>query len=208
MIVKASVAQVGAVPFDVPASVSKAEEWVARAGTDGCHIVVFPEAFIAGYPKGADFDISIGRRTERGRDEFRRYFEASINVPGPETQRLAKSAVAANAYVVIGVMERDLSTYIAPRYFFRTRWDVVRQAPQTDADGRRAPDLGLRRRLDPASVPDTDRQHWRGDLLGELYADAAHPRGWVRFWFLNLNVTPRRDSHAPKPAVVGSFAPA
>ena len=83
MIVKACVAQVGAVPFDVPASVSKAEEWIAKAGADGCQIVVFPQAFIAGYPKGADFDIFIGRRTERGRDEFRRYFEASITVPGP-----------------------------------------------------------------------------------------------------------------------------
>ena len=83
MIVKAGVAQVGAAPFDVQASVSKAEEWIAKAGADGCQLVVFPEALIAGYPKGADFDISIGRRTERGRDEFRRYFEASITVPGP-----------------------------------------------------------------------------------------------------------------------------
>ena len=117
MIVKASVAQVGAVPFDVPASVSKAEEWIARAGADGCQIVVFPEAFIAGYPKGADFDISIGRRTERGRDEFRRYFEASITVPGPETQRVAQSAARANAYVVIGVMSVISARYIAPPCF-------------------------------------------------------------------------------------------
>jgi nitrilase len=118
MIVKACVAQVGAVPFDVPASVSKAEEWIAKAGAEGCQIVVFPEAFIAGYPKGADFDISIGRRTERGRDEFRRYFEASITVPGPETQRLAQSAATANAYVVMGVMERDLGTLYCTALFF------------------------------------------------------------------------------------------
>src|SRR5215471_4894663 len=118
MIVKASVAQVGAVPFDVPASVSKAEEWIAKAGADGCQIVVFPEAFVPGYPKGADFDISIGRRTERGREEFRRYFEASVSVPGPETRFLGEAAAAARVYVVIGVMERDLGTLYCTALFF------------------------------------------------------------------------------------------
>jgi len=59
MIVKASVAQVGAVPFDVPASVAKAEEWMARAGADGCQIVVFPEAFVAGYPKGVRLRLAL-----------------------------------------------------------------------------------------------------------------------------------------------------
>jgi nitrilase len=118
MIVRAAVAQVGAVPFDVQASVAKAQEWIARAAADACQIVVFPEAFIAGYPKGADFDICVGRRTERGRDEFRRYFEASITVPGPETQRLAESAAAARAYVVMVVMERDLGTLYCSALIF------------------------------------------------------------------------------------------
>ncbi|WP_454916077.1 carbon-nitrogen hydrolase family protein [Xanthobacter sediminis] len=118
MKVKAGVAQVGAVPFDVEASLAKAEDWIARAGAEGCEIVVFPEAFLSVYPKGSDFDISIGVRTMRGRDEFRRYFDASITVPGPETERLGKAAAAANTYVVIGVMERDLGTMYCTALFF------------------------------------------------------------------------------------------
>ncbi|MEP9367309.1 carbon-nitrogen hydrolase family protein [Xanthobacter sp. VNH20] len=118
MIVKAGVAQVGAVPFDVEASIAKAEDWIAKAGAAGCQIVVFPEAFISVYPKGSDFDISIGVRTVRGRDEFRRYLDASITVPGPETERLGKAAAAANCFVVMGVMERDLGTmYCTVLYF-------------------------------------------------------------------------------------------
>ncbi|MFG1396239.1 carbon-nitrogen hydrolase family protein [Roseixanthobacter pseudopolyaromaticivorans] len=118
MIVKAGVAQVGAVPFDIEASIAKAEEWIAKAGAAGCQIVVFPEAFISVYPKGSDFDISIGVRTVRGRDEFRRYLDASITVPGPETDRLGKAAAAANCFVVMGVMERDLGTmYCTVLYF-------------------------------------------------------------------------------------------
>ncbi len=118
MIVKAGVAQVGAVPFDVEASIAKAEDWIAKAGEAGCQIVVFPEAFISVYPKGSDFDISIGVRTVRGRDEFRRYLDAAITVPGPETERLGKAAAAANCFVVIGVMERELGTmYCTVLYF-------------------------------------------------------------------------------------------
>src|SRR6516165_5650887 len=105
MNVRAGVAQIGSVPFDVGATLAKTEAWIAKAGASGCQVVVFPEALVAGYPKGADFDISVGRRTERGRAEFARYFEASIVVPGPETERLAQAAGSAGCYVVIGVME-------------------------------------------------------------------------------------------------------
>jgi nitrilase len=118
MTVRTGVAQIGAIPFDVEATVAKIESWIARAGAAGCQLVVFPEAVVAGYPKGSDFDISIGRRTERGRSEFARYFQASITVPGPETERLAQAAGAARCYVVAGVMERDLGTLYCTALFF------------------------------------------------------------------------------------------
>ncbi|MGR7997776.1 MULTISPECIES: carbon-nitrogen hydrolase family protein [unclassified Xanthobacter] len=118
MKITAGVAQVGAVPYDVEASLAKAEAWIAKAGAAGCQIVVFPEAFLSGYPKGSDFDISIGVRTARGRDEFRRYLDAAISVPGPETERLGAAAAAAGTYVVIGVMERELGTQYCTALYF------------------------------------------------------------------------------------------
>jgi nitrilase len=118
MNVRAGVAQIGAMPFHVEATIAKTESWIAKAGGAGCQIVVFPEALVAGYPKGSDFDISVGRRTDRGRAEFARYFEASITVPGPETERLAQAAASAGCYVVVGVMERDLGTLYCTALFF------------------------------------------------------------------------------------------
>lgn len=118
MKITAGIAQVGAVPYDVEASLAKAEAWIAKAGAAGCQIVVFPEAFLSGYPKGSDFDISIGVRTARGRDEFRRYLDAAICVPGPETERLGAAAAAAGTYVVIGVMERELGTQYCTALYF------------------------------------------------------------------------------------------
>src|SRR3546814_12465359 len=49
-----------------------------------------------------------------------------------------------------------------------------RQAPQAHADRRGAAHLGLRRRLDDAGHRDAARPPRRGDLRGELYADATH----------------------------------
>jgi len=118
MKIKAGVAQVGSVPFDANASVAKAEGWIAKAGAEGCQIVVFPEAFISGYPKGADFEVSIGVRTARGREEFRRYLDGAITVPGPETERLGAAAAAAKVYLVIGVMERELGTQYCTALYF------------------------------------------------------------------------------------------
>jgi nitrilase len=119
MIVRSGVAQIGAVPFDVEATVAKTEAWIAKAGSAGCRIVVFPEALLAGYPKGLDFDITIGRRTDRGREEFRHYFDAaSISVPGAETERLGQAAALAQTYAVIGVIERELGTLYCTALFF------------------------------------------------------------------------------------------
>ena len=39
--------------------------------------MVFPEAFVGGYPKGLDFGARVGSRTAAGRDAFRTYYEGA-----------------------------------------------------------------------------------------------------------------------------------
>ena len=85
--------------------------------TAGADLVVFPEAFIGGYPKGHDFGARVGSRTLEGRKTFRRYYDGSIDVPGPATERLGESARAAGAWVVIGVIERDGGTLYCTALF-------------------------------------------------------------------------------------------
>lgn len=43
---------------------------------------MFPEAFIGGYPRGSNFGVTIGNRTAKGKEEFRKYHAAAIDVPG------------------------------------------------------------------------------------------------------------------------------
>ena len=60
----------------------KAERLLAEAAGYGSQLVVFPEAFIGGYPRGSSFGAVIGSRTAKGREDFRKYHASAIDVPG------------------------------------------------------------------------------------------------------------------------------
>ena len=105
-----AVAQVASVAFDTPACLDKLADYAGRAAAAGVRLVLFPEAFVPAYPKGLDFGARVGMRSAAGRDDFRRYFDAAIAVPGPETARIGAVAAEHRLFVVVGVIERDGGT--------------------------------------------------------------------------------------------------
>jgi len=116
--VRAAVVQAAAHPFDTEASVDKAVGLIGEAAAAGATVVVFPEAFIGGYPKGLSYGLVVGARDAAGRDEFRRYLDGAIPVPGAHTERLGQAAAAHGCYVVMGVIEREGGTcYCTALYF-------------------------------------------------------------------------------------------
>ncbi|HSN20057.1 MAG TPA: nitrilase-related carbon-nitrogen hydrolase [Usitatibacter sp.] len=116
--VRAAVVQASAVPFDSEACVEKAVRLTGEAAAKGAKVVVFPEAFVPGYPKGLNYGLVVGARDPVGREEFRIYLDAAIPVPGPHTQRLGEAAAAHGVYLVIGVIERDGGTCYCTVLFF------------------------------------------------------------------------------------------
>jgi nitrilase len=116
--VRAAVVQASAVPFDSDACVEKAVRLTGEAAAKGAKVVVFPEAFIPGYPKGLNYGLVVGARDPVGREEFRIYLDAAIAVPGPQTQRLGEAAAAHGVHLVIGVIERDGGTCYCTVLFF------------------------------------------------------------------------------------------
>src|SRR5713101_4290803 len=114
----AAVVQSGTSNKGTRATLEKAEALIAECGLRGANVAEFPEAFIGGYPKGADFHIYVGARTPEGRDDFVAYYRESILVPGPETERLGVAARNANLFLIMGVIERDAGTlYCSVLYF-------------------------------------------------------------------------------------------
>ncbi|XP_057807151.1 bifunctional nitrilase/nitrile hydratase NIT4A-like [Salvia miltiorrhiza] len=116
--VRATVVQAATVFYDTPATLDKAERLLAEAASYGSQLVVFPEAFIGGYPRGSTFGVSIGNRTAKGKEEFRRYHAAAIDVPGPEVERLAAMAAKYKVHLVMGAIERDGYTLYCTVLFF------------------------------------------------------------------------------------------
>jgi nitrilase len=96
--------------FDRDAAIEKAVALTARAAEQGAELIVFPELFVPGYPYGLTFGFSVGRREESGRRDWLRYAQASVLVPGPETDRIGAAAKTAHAYLSIGVSERDATS--------------------------------------------------------------------------------------------------
>lgn len=104
----ASVVQAGSIAFDTSATIEKLGDLTAEARNRGSDLVVFPEAFVGGYPKGHDFGAVVGSRSEEGRDWFQRYADSAITIPGPSLDAIA--AAAAGVYLVTGVIEREQGT--------------------------------------------------------------------------------------------------
>ncbi len=108
--VRVAVIQAGSAAFDTEATMARVERLVGEAAARGARLAVMPEALIGGYPKGADFGATVGRRTPEGRAWFARYREAAIEVPGPVADRLGELAQAHAMHLVVGVIERDGGT--------------------------------------------------------------------------------------------------
>jgi nitrilase len=106
-IVHAAVVQAAPVLFNREASVEKACHLTAEAASNGAQLILFPEAFIPAYPRGLGFGTVVGSRTPLGRRTWQVYWENAVEVPGPATEALGAAALQANAYLAVGVIERD-----------------------------------------------------------------------------------------------------
>jgi nitrilase len=103
----ASVVQMTPALLDKAQTLEKVLFFIREASREKSTLLLFPEVIIPGYPRGLNFGATVGSRTSEGRDLFFRYWNNSIEVPGPETELLAKAAKQARIYLVIGVTEKD-----------------------------------------------------------------------------------------------------
>ena len=102
-----AVVQGAGVPFDLEAAIGKVHALTAEAAAEGAQLVLFPEAYVGGYPWGLAFGTSVGGRSPAGRRTWDRYLKGAVEVPGPATDRIGEAAAAHRVYLAVGVVERD-----------------------------------------------------------------------------------------------------
>jgi nitrilase len=101
---KVAVAAVNAAPvfLDLRATLDKVDDLVASAARDGAQLVVFGEAFLAGFPIWNAVLAPIDQH-----EWHERLVAESVVVPSPETERLGRIARAYGVTLSIGVNERN-----------------------------------------------------------------------------------------------------
>ena len=107
-IVKIAAAQLTPIFLNKTETVKKACKAIEEAGENGAQLIVFPEAFISGYPdwvwlipnsKGAQLN-----------ELYIRLVENAISVPDDSTALLCKAAKKANIHVTMGMHEKNSET--------------------------------------------------------------------------------------------------
>ncbi len=106
MKVQVTVLQQAPVFFDKEATLVKTEQLVAAYAVGGTRLILFPESFIPGYPRGFDFGAVIGSRSAEGRQLYADYLACSIDLETEDRARLEAIARNHQVYIVIGVTER------------------------------------------------------------------------------------------------------
>ena len=104
--ITAAAIQVGSRLFDLEGTIEIFAERLLQAKTAGADIVVFPEAFLGGYPKGIDFGVKVGMRMPEGREQFLAYFNSAIERDSKQIDQVRELVKDSHMNVVVGLIER------------------------------------------------------------------------------------------------------
>lgn len=105
---KIALAQLSPVFLNKEKTTDKACNAIAEAGKNGSKLIVFPEAFISGYPDWV-WLIPPNKSKQLG-NLYLSLVENAVSIPDNTTDRLCKAAKLAKINVVIGMNERNTET--------------------------------------------------------------------------------------------------
>ena len=122
---KAAVIQAASIPTDSMATAAKAVELIHQAAGNGAKVLVFPEAFLGGYPKGNSFGAPIGIRKPEGRDAYAEYHAQAISLEGEEVASIEQAAIETDSVVVLGCIEASGGTLYCTVLYFNGKHGLV-----------------------------------------------------------------------------------
>lgn len=97
--------------FDRDTCASRMVETIDRVSRERpSDLIVFPELAIPGYPHGLTFGFVTGARRPAGQLDWKRYYDGSVLVDGPEVGTIAEAARRTSSWVSVGISERDATS--------------------------------------------------------------------------------------------------
>ena len=105
--VVAACVQVEPAILDRAGTIERVAARTAEAAAAGARLVVFPETFVPAYPSSAWAKALAGWAEPGAKEAFALLHRESLEVPGPDADRLAAIAREHRAWLVVGVNEID-----------------------------------------------------------------------------------------------------
>jgi nitrilase len=103
----AACVQVEPAIFDRAATIDRVATRTAEAAAAGAALVVFPETFVPAYPSSVWAKALAGWGEPGAKEAFALLHRESLEVPGPDADRLAAIASEHSVWLVVGVNEVD-----------------------------------------------------------------------------------------------------
>ena len=124
---KVAVIQAASVLFDLDQTLQKLQSLAMEASDQGAKLILFPEAFVSGYPRGLGFGTVVGSRSEEGRVLWQKYWDSSVSEGDVACQQIAAIAKAANAFLAVGVNEKDTisGTLFCSLFYFSPKGELI-----------------------------------------------------------------------------------
>ena len=104
---RVAVVQATPIFFDLDATLKKTSNLVQKYTQQGCKLILLPESFLPGYPRGMTFESVIGNRKRAGRTLYQKYWENSVEIGDSACEFLSNISKKNQVYLVIGVTEKD-----------------------------------------------------------------------------------------------------
>jgi nitrilase len=102
---KISVAQISSVFLNKKATVDKAIQHIDKASKNGAKLILFPEAFIPGYPDWI-WTVPAGKKAQLN-ELYTELWNNAISIPDESTDKLCKAAKKSKIMVAVGISERN-----------------------------------------------------------------------------------------------------
>jgi len=104
---KVAVVQAQPFLFETDKTIEKMWDLLAGIKIESPDLVLFPEAFLPGYPRGLTFGAVVGSRSKEGKELYARYYQNAIAVGDARFKDLQKMAAELKADLAVGVVEKE-----------------------------------------------------------------------------------------------------